>query len=340
MIACTLLLCVPASAGAHAGVTHYISPKQVLTAGALRLVPLATYPESHAQYATMNGGRLWAAVDKRLLVDGQVLATFDATPMSFAIAGQLVYVFLNDARGIRVVEYAIDGAQLAQRRTLLSVDLRPNPWTHMGGMVQVGPDRALYASVGDGDDGAGPSDLHAQSRADPRGKIWRIDVGSGKRRVVGLGLRNPFRFWIGDGQLYVGDVGQDSYEEITRVRLKRARPANFGWPYLEGTTPFRRTAKRACGPCRRDPPPGLARPGIVHKHNYRVPFSGFCSVTMGYRDRSLGLLYGDFCSGRIQRSARWPVTRDTGLRLPGLVSVTSGGVLTTITGEVFRLERR
>jgi glucose/arabinose dehydrogenase len=338
LLACVVLLLVPAAAGAHAGVVHHVSPTKVLAAGALRLVPLASYPESHAQYATLNGGRLWAAVDSRILVDGQVLGELDGIPMSFAISGQTVYVFLNDALGIRVVEYAIEGAGLVKRRTLLNVDLRPNPWTHMGGTVQVGPDRALYASVGDGDDGAGPADLHAQDAKDPRGKIWRIALADGTKRVVGLGLRNPFRFWIGGSHLYVGDVGQDSFEEITRVRLPRTRPANFGWPYYEGTRRFSKTRKRTCRACRARPPRGLSMPAIVHKHNYRVAYAGFCSVTTGYRDARLGFLYGDYCSGRIQRSTRWPATRDTGLRLPGLVSVTAGGVLTTVTGEVYRLE--
>lgn len=340
LIGFALSLFAPASAGAHAGVTHHIAEKKILEAGNMRLVALATYPDAHAQYGAMHGGQLWVAINNKLVVGGRVLAEFDGTPMSFAFSGQLVYVFLDDAQGIRVVEYLMGSDQLQEQRTLLSVDLRPNPWTHMGGMVQLGPDGALYASVGDGDDGAGPVDLHAQDPTDPRGKIWRIDLGGDKPRVVGLGLRNPFRFWIANAHLYVGDVGQDSYEEITRVRLSRATPANFGWPLYEGTTRFVRTAKRTCYACRAQPPRGLARPGIVHRHVYGVPFGGFCAVTLGYRDPSWGLLYGDFCSGRIRRSTRWPASRDTGLRLPGVVSITPGGVLTTVTGEVYVLERR
>jgi len=340
LLALAVVLLAAPSAGAHAGVKHDVAKTKVLSAGALRLVPVVSYPEVHAQYAAMHGGRLWAAIDNRVLVDGQVLAQFEAIPMSFAFLDQRVFIFLNDAQGIRVVEYLIDGAKLVEQRTLFSVDLRPNPWTHMGGTVQVGPDGAIYASVGDGDDGKGPVDLHAQDPADPRGKITRIDLASGETSVVGLGLRNPFRFWIGGGRLYVGDVGEASYEEITRVRLPRATPANFGWPYYEGFARFVRSAKRVCYACRATPPRGLASPSIVHRHNFRQRFRGFCSVTLGYGDRSLGFLYGDFCSGRIQRSARWPATRDTGLRLPGVVSITEGGVVTTIFGEVYRLTRR
>jgi glucose/arabinose dehydrogenase len=340
LLAVAIVLLAPASAGAHAGVVHHISETKVLEAGQLRLVPVAAYPDAHAQYGAMHDGELWVAVNTSLVAGRRVMAQLDGVPMSFAFSGRRVYVFLNDAIGIRVVEYLVEAAGLVEQRTLLRVDLRPNPWTHMGGTVALGPDGALYASVGDGDDGAGPIDLHAQDPRDPRGKIWRIDLTHGATRVVGLGLRNPFRFWIGGGYLYVGDVGQDSYEEITRVRFPRATPANFGWPYYEGTTPFRRTQKRTCVACRARPPRGLARPGIVHRHVYRVPFAGFCAVTLGYRDPRVGLLYGDFCSGRIRTSTRWPRTGDTGLRLPGVVSITAGGVLTTVIGEVYVLKPR
>jgi len=122
--------------------------------------------------------------------------------------------------------------------------------SHTIGSVEFGPDGALYVSNGDG---------ASYNRVDPRaarvqdidslsGKILRIDpiTGEGlsdnpffngdadanRSKVYQLGLRNPFRMTIDpdDGQIYIGDVGWTTWEEINAA----GAGANFGWPYYEG----------------------------------------------------------------------------------------------------------
>lgn len=130
---------------------------------------------------------------------------------------------------------------------------------HNGGTVRFGPDRMLYVSLGEDAD-----DCAAQNPASLKGAILRLDVsrlpaGPGgppprdsvvaagnpfaqapsvaQRLVWTYGLRNPFRFSIdpATGALYVGDVGQNQWEEMDEIA---APGANCGWPWLEGHAPY------------------------------------------------------------------------------------------------------
>jgi autotransporter-associated beta strand protein len=148
-----------------------------------------------------------------------------------------------------------------------------NASNHNGGTATFGPDGYLYLGTGDGGDGndVGPSHVtggNGQSLAVALGKMLRIDpinptltTGStnavssnGQYRIPGdnpfaagqvpeiyaYGFRNPYRFSFdtANGQLIVGDVGQNTVEEVDRV----VRGGNFGWAVKEGDFPFDRTA--------------------------------------------------------------------------------------------------
>ncbi len=119
---------------------------------------------------------------------------------------------------------------------------------HTVNTIRFGNDGALYVAAGDGVDYSVGS-LRAQDLDSLNGKILRInplngngystnpfydgDAGSNRSKVYALGMRNPFRFTIhpSTGELFVGDVGDLSYEEVNRGRAG----ANFGWPCLEGS---------------------------------------------------------------------------------------------------------
>ena len=124
---------------------------------------------------------------------------------------------------------------------------------HNGGMVAFGPDGCLYVGAGDGgnsnDEGAGhPAAGNGQTLTTPLGKILRIDVdnpmmsppgnlgGAGTHRHIwAYGMRNPWRFSFdrSKGDMYIGDVGQGTWEEVD-VEPKGAGGKNYGWKIMEG----------------------------------------------------------------------------------------------------------
>ena len=135
---------------------------------------------------------------------------------------------------------------------------------HNGGTLAFGPDGMLWFATGDG---GGGDDVfgHAQDLDSQLGKVLRIDprAATGYRVPAGnpygnaiwaAGLRNPFRFSFdrGTGDLFIGDVGQSTREEIDRVRFADGlgRAGNYGWACFEGFGP----GPKSCSPPNYIPP--------------------------------------------------------------------------------------
>lgn len=233
--------------------------------------------------------------------------------------GDHLYVhYSGAAAGETVVEeyeFAGGRADPATRRVLLTV---PQPQAnHNGGELVFGPDGYLYLGLGDGgaggDRGPGhvPTTGNGQSLTTLLGKILRIDprptggmaytvpndnpfVGSSSARpeIYVYGLRNPWRFSFDakTGDLWVGDVGQDQWEEVTRVLAADIAGANLGWNLFEGTHPYRTGAETQ-----------VVAPTVETSHD-----DGNCSITGGYVYRGKKIpslrgwyLYTDYCNGRV-----------------------------------------
>src|SRR5215470_5153246 len=152
-----------------------------------------------------------------------------------------------------IAEYQVSAADAnqadpASERILLTVN-QPFP-NHKGGQLVFGPDGFLYIGFGDGGSGGDPLG-NGQNLQTLLGKMLRIDVdhtssglqyaipadnpfaaGGGLPEIWAYGLRNPWRFSFerDTGRLFVGDVGQDKYEEIDILQ----RGGNFGWNVMEG----------------------------------------------------------------------------------------------------------
>jgi hypothetical protein len=106
---------------------------------------------------------------------------------------------------------------------------------HYGGTIAFGKDGVLYAAPGDG----GTGGANAQDGTSQLGKLLAVDTGATPgASIVALGLRNPFR-WSFDrqtGDIMIGDVGENSFEEIDWAQSGGFANLNFGWPCWEGNS--------------------------------------------------------------------------------------------------------
>ena len=192
----------------------------------------------------------------------------------------LFYVDYTDHRGdTRVEEFrrsrrSPNRADRSSRRPVLFVD---QPFdNHNGGLLLFGPDDLLYIGMGDGG-GAGDPSNNAQNPSRLLGKILRIDPrqsGSsrytspasnpfagakpGRDEIYAYGLRNPWRFSFdrANGDLYIGDVGQDQFEEIDYAPKGTARGRNYGWSCFEARRRY--DDSRNC--------PGAVAPILQYSH--------------------------------------------------------------------------
>jgi len=173
------------------------------------------------------------------------------------------FVYYTAANGSsiqsRIVEYyATPGSDTADPtpvRTILTLD-QPR-CNHNAGSISFGTDGYLYIPFGDGGKGwqEGDPDGNAQDPLSWLGSILRIDIDggvpyaippdnpyngtNGAREVWAIGLRNPFRSSIdrATGDLYIGDVGQSSWEEVS-VGPVGVAGLNYGWNTMEGNACF------------------------------------------------------------------------------------------------------
>lgn len=228
------------------------------------------------------------------------------------------FVNYTDKKGDTVVAgfKAVDdwAADARSEWRVLSID---QPYqNHNGGQLRFGPDGMLYIGMGDGGSGGDPQN-YAQNVRSLLGKMLRIDVsqstaakpysvpkdnpkfGPGSLpEIWAVGLRNPWRFSFDrkTGEMWIADVGQGEYEEVS-VQPAGRGGLNYGWKLREGLHEFEGGAR---APQFTDP-----------IHEYAHGDDG-CSVTGGfvYRGRQApdlvgAYVFGDFCSGRI-----WTLQRD------------------------------
>jgi len=226
-----------------------------------------------------------------------------------------------------------DAADPASAHVILSIP-HVEFANHNGGKILFGPDGYLYVGVGDGGGGGDPFGA-ARNLRELRGKILRIDVdgavpyaipasnpfagrADARGEVYAFGLRNPWRFSFdaATNDFFVGDVGQDTFEEVDYVPAGSLAARNFGWPAFEATHCFRGAAECAAT--------SATLPVIEYAHDS----AGGISVTGGYRYRGRDVpqlfgryVYGDFGSGRI-----WAAVPGLHGRWSPIVIATTSGV--------------
>ncbi|MBI1815504.1 MAG: PQQ-dependent sugar dehydrogenase [Deltaproteobacteria bacterium] len=229
------------------------------------------------------------------------------------------FVDYTDPSGNTVVsEYRVsanpDLADSASERIILQVT---QPFSnHNGGHIAFGPDNDLYIALGDGGSGGDPLG-NGQNSTTLLGKMLRIDVdgaapyaippsnpfvGSPTARpeIWALGLRNPWRnsFDRLTGDLYIADVGQDSFEEVNYQPVGSAGGVNYGWNTVEGNG-------HCFNPSSGCDQTGLTQPILDYPHGPGDSIG--CAVTGGYVYRGCAMpdlrgtyFYGDFCTAFIK----------------------------------------
>jgi hypothetical protein len=238
----------------------------------------------------------------------------------YATNGRFYVYYVGDADGgpgetpeIRIARFvAADPASSAtvdnSTESILFRLVHPNS-NHFGGTVAI-RGGFLYAGIGDGGGGGDPDD-HSQDDASYFGKMLRFDLAQPGEppwtpEIWAKGFRNPYRFSFDSltGDLYVGDVGQETIEEVDVEPAASPGGLNYGWDVMEGTTCY--TDPDGFDPG--EPPcndPSLTLPA------YEYPHDGTCLVTGGtvYRGRASRSLRGlyfftDGCAARIT-TFRW-----------------------------------
>ena len=264
------------------------------------------------------------------------------------------YTNRNGSTVVSEFQVSEDGnvADAGSERILLIV---PQPYeNHNGGQIQFGLDGYLYIGMGDGGS-AGDPHGHGQDAGTLLGSLLRIDVDfsepyaipsdnpflnddSARVEAWAIGLRNPWRFSFDrlTGDLFVADVGQNSFEEISWMPAGAASGGNFGWKVMEG---FNCYENAGCDPS----------PFIPPIHHYGRDEG--CSVTGGYIYRGSQspalfghYLFSDYCLGQIWSLAQFNGVWTRTLLLDTNYNVSSFGedangelYLLNYAGEVYKI---
>lgn len=243
-----------------------------------------------------ESGLLGLAIHPRWQQNHQVFVNYTASSSSSASGLRTTISRFSSSDGGATIDPSSE-------QVLLTVE---QPFTnHNGGSTVFGPDGLLYLGLGDGG-GAGDTGNNAQTTTVLLGKVLRIDVdsgspyaippsnpfanGGGRPEVYAYGLRNPWRFSFdrATGDLWLGDVGQNTTEEVDRIQAG----GNYGWNRREGTFCY--------------PPGTLTCPGnFIDPVAQYTHAEGF-SITGGFVYRGTALpqlvglyIFGDYGSGSV-----------------------------------------
>ncbi|MEO5925262.1 MAG: PQQ-dependent sugar dehydrogenase [Bryobacteraceae bacterium] len=279
-----------------------------------------------------------------------------AFPPSFAQSQRFYVNYTNAAGNTVIAQYRSNGdlADASSEIPLLTIN---QPFeNHNGGQLRFGSDGFLYIGLGDGGSSGDPQN-NAQNLGSLLGKILRIDVESqpgqvripptnpfvntagARPEIWAFGLRNPWRFSFDrtTREMWIGDVGQGTYEEID-LQPAGIGGQDYGWRVMEGMHCYQAGCSTA----------GKTLPVAEYSHA-----GGACSVTGGFVYRGSGwpalqgtYFYTDYCTGRIWGLSRpadaWTsrVVLDSGLRITTFGEDEPGELFAAAAdGRVFRIDQ-
>ena len=241
----------------------------------------------------------------------------------YATNGYFYVNYTNNSGNTRISRFTRNAANpnLADPASELIILAVTQPFSnHNAGYLNFGPDGYLYIALGDGVSFGDPGN-RSQTKTNLLGKVLRIDVDGASPYAIppdnpfvgdptyapeiwALGVRNPWRcsFDALTGDYWIGDVGQDNWEEVNVQPASSAGGENYGWRCYEGNSTYNTSG---CGPIGT-----YDFPVFVYPHNFTT---GGISLTGGFVYRGTGnpTLYGKyiFCD---YLSGNWWTLEDNG----------------------------
>jgi len=265
-------------------------------------VQVTPSPGTGLSYVITKDGRVW-------LFDGSTVAGAPSLDISDLVLNKgeqgLLSIAVHELDSTRVflhytandgdtvvAEYQFQNGALDPDSAQVLLRLGQPASNHNGGMIQLGTDGRLYVGLGDGG-GSNDQFNNGQNLDSLLGGLVAIDIDTGQTELFSSGLRNPWRFWIEDDDVYIADVGQNKFEEVSVSPL--AQGTNYGWPITEGLHCFRPSSGCDVG--------GQTLPLVEVAHGD----AGTCSITGGlvYRGEMIPEItghyfYSDYCGGYLR----------------------------------------
>ena len=255
--------------------------------------------------------------------------------LAFAPNGSTAYLNYTDRSGdTEIVALTVNEEGVFNRssmRTLLNI--RQPYSNHNGGDVVVEPSGSLLVATGDGGAGGDPERV-ALDDSSMLGKVLRIDPDTGESTLLARGLRNPWRLDLFEDRLWLADVGQGEWEEVSVLEdvSSISKVVDFGWSAYEGNERFNEDQES----------PNHVPPVMVYEHG-----DDGCSISGGAiapRGALKGrYVFADYCSGRlwsldVGKPESNKVQIAEGLESPvAVVRVGSDLLVLSLSGQIFRI---
>ena len=211
--------------------------------------------------------------------------------LAFSPDGSVGYLNFTDLAGdTQIVVLDVDGAGKLARSTMETLLTVKQPYSnHNGGDLVVEPSGSLLVATGDGGSGGDPDRL-ALDDSSLLGKVLRIDPATREAEIIARGLRNPWRIDLYDDRLWLADVGQGTWEEVSVLEnvSRVTSPVDFGWSAYEGFVIFSEDQSS----------PEHVPPVMVYEHG-----DDGCSISGGAIATTGSLVgryvFADYCSGKV-----------------------------------------
>ncbi|GBL20845.1 HIPL1 protein [Acidimicrobiaceae bacterium] len=238
--------------------------------------------------------------------------------LAFSNDGATAYInFTNRDGDTTIASLGVNRDGVFARESLKTIIVIDQPFqNHNAGDIVVEPSGMIIVPMGDGGSADDPLRVSLDDSS-PLGKVLRIDPRDGSFTILARGLRNPWRVDLYQDRLWLADVGQGKFEEVSALNdltkiTSSPQIADFGWSAYEANDRFNKDQKSI----------GHTPPVISYQHG-----DDGCSISGGAVAVSGSLIYryifADFCSGRVWSIATNEFSPKMTLHFDGLDSPTA-----------------